>query len=314
VSEGSVQIQQAAVAAQRGEFAQALATELGARLGRTLALTGGAFQSVGVLELADDDEPIVHQALRYVGFEGGAHVVLQQRIAALLAALEQGASADALEAAASAALDDAGTTAVGQVMESVADVMRRSFEAAGLPALAVEVPRVVQMPRSEPTWIEDTFFVRMRFDIVIEGFEAGVFDVLLPKADLAGDSAGGSAIYFLTSGDADRKRVAEIESALGSSAATLEPRELAKPLDERLLEAAAIVIPWDLAGRSGLELAESLARDPRLAHIAILVGARRPTRAHVHAALRAGARAVIPDPFDPEAIRAALKAAGGEAS
>ncbi len=314
MSENAIQIQQADVAAQRDAFAEALATELGARLGRTLTLTGGGFENLGVLELADDDDPIVHQALPYASGEGSAHVVVPQRIGALLAALEQGASGDALEAAASGALDEAGTTALGQVMESVADVMRRSFEAAGLPALSVEAPRVVQTPKSEPTWIDDTFFVRMRFELAVEGFGAGSFDVLLLKRDLVGDAAGGGAICFVTSGEADRKRVAEIESALGSSAATLEPRELAKPLDERVLEAAAIVIPWDLAGRSGLELAESLARDPRLAGTAILVGAPRPTRAHVLAALRAGARALIPDAFDPEAIRAVLKSAGGATS
>lgn len=304
MSEQAPQIQRAELAAHSPAFAEALGAELSARLGRKLTLQGSAAQNVGVLELADSDDALVHQALRFTGAKGEAHVLLPQRDAALLAALERGASAEELEAAQSGPLDEAATASLAQVMESVADVMRRSFESAGMPGLALEATRVVTSPQSEPTWLDDTFYVRMRFTQTLEGLAPGRLDLLFRKSDLVGEAARARTICFVTLGDAHRKRIAEIEGELGASAITLEPRELAEPLDQRVLEASAIVIPWDLAGRSGLELAEALAREGRRVAAPILLGAPRPTRAQLLAALRAGARGVIPDPFDPAAIRA----------
>ena len=90
---------------------------------------------------------------------------------------------------------------------------------------------------------------------------------------------------------------------------TVEPRELAKAFDERVLDASVLVVPWDLAGRAGIELAESLARDPRLSRATLLIGIARPTRPQLFAALRAGAHGVVAHPYRAGEIRTCVELA-----
>ena len=306
-----VRIAEAELTGRRAQLATALGGELSARLGRELALEADAVQRLGVLELAPSDDALVHQRLGFSSGEGALHVLLPVRTAALFAALEQGASGEALEAALAAEPDAAALSALTQVMESVADVLRRNFEDAGLPALAVGEAKLVAKPQSDPTWIEDELYARLRLYASSEGLERSPFDFVLRQADLAGAPASARAICFIAVGDAARKRLSGIEGELGASAALVEPAELAKGLDARVLEAAAVVIPWEVEGRSGLELAEALAREPGLAAAAIVLASPRPTRGQLNAALRAGARALIADAFDAGAIRAAVERVGG---
>lgn len=307
MSDGTVQIDRGQFVAQRGAFGDALAAELGARLSRAFGFAPANPQDVGVLELAESDEPLVHQRFGYAQGEGGFHAVLSKRDAALLAALEQRAEGDAIEAARSADFDEDKLGAFKQVMASVADVLKRSFEGAGMPELAVGDAAVAPSPQSDPTWIADAFYVRFRFAMSVEGFESASFDLIVATGDLVGDAPRGESLCFVTLGEEERKRINELEPALEGAVVTIEPRDLAKPLDERVLDATVLVIPWDLAGRSGLELVESLARVPKLAGAAILLGAARPTRAMAVAALRAGARAVVSHPYDAAELKAASR-------
>ena len=123
-----VRIAEAELTGRRAQLATALGGELSARLGRELALEADAVQRLGVLELAPSDDALVHQRLGFSSGEGALHVLLPVRTAALFAALEQGASGEALEAALAAEPDAAALSALTQVMESVADVLRRNFE------------------------------------------------------------------------------------------------------------------------------------------------------------------------------------------
>jgi CheY-like chemotaxis protein len=299
-----VQIQEAELTTRRGTFAEALAGELSARLGRTLELSADPPRKLGVLELATNDEALVHQKLRFRSGDGVLHVLLPKAGAALFAALERGASGDALAAALQSDPDADALAALAQMMESVADVLGRSFASAGLPALAVDEARVVANAQSDPTWIDDALYVRLRVSVASEGSAAWPLDFVFHQSDVARGSAAPRSMCFIEGGDEVRKRASALEAALGLSAATLDPSELARPFDERLLDARMIVIPWDLAGRSGLEIAESLARDPRLAQAKLVLGTPRPTRARVAAALRAGASAVVADWFDAESLAA----------
>ncbi len=298
-----IQISQAALLAKQAGFAEALAAELGARLGRSFGFRHAPLQNVGVLEIADSDDPIVHQKLRFTEAEGFVHLVMPRRDGALIAALERRLDGDALNAARDAELDAEDTSALAQVMDSVLDVLKRSFEGANLPPLAVDAAVVVASPQSEPTWIDDAFYVRMRYAMTVEGFDEGRLDFVFSQGDLAADAPRGQSVCFVTLGEAERKKLAELESALGWPIVTIEPRELAKPLDDRVLDATVIVLPLDLAGRSGLELAESLARNPRLEKLTILVAAPRRTRALLLAALRAGARTLVAHPYQAEELR-----------
>jgi CheY-like chemotaxis protein len=302
VAELAIEIRAPELAAQQGAFGEALATELSARLGRTLRFAPAPLQNVGVLELADSDDALVHQPLSFRDAEGGLHLVMPERDVALLVALEQRADGAALDEASQARLDPAGLAVFSQVVESVVDVASRCFESAKLPALALGEARVVQRPQSDPSWIEDTFYVRLRYAMTVEGFDSGRFDWLVCQRDLVGEAPRGRTVCFVSIGEAERKRITGLEASLGGAAVIVEPHELTKSLDERVVDASVIVIPWEVSGRSGLELAESLARDRRLASAAILLSASRPTRAQVMAALRAGARGVIAHPCDAESI------------
>ena len=188
MSDGTVQIDRGQFVAQRGAFGDALAAELGARLSRAFGFTPANPQDVGVLELAESDEPLVHQRFGYAQGEGGFHAVLSKRDAALLAALEQRAEGDAIEAARSADFDEDKLGAFKQVMASVADVLKRSFEGSGMPELAVGDAAVASSPQSDPTWIADAFYVRFRFAMSVEGFESASFDLIVATGDLVGDA------------------------------------------------------------------------------------------------------------------------------
>jgi CheY-like chemotaxis protein len=308
-----IQISQAALLARQGAFGEALAAELGARLGRTFEFAHAPLQNLGVLELAETDDPIVHQKFRFTESDGLLHVVMPKRDAALVAALERRVEGDALSAARDAEFDAESTSALAQVMESVIDVLRRSFDTANVPPLAVDEAVVVATPQSEPTWIDDAFYVRMRYAMTVEGFDEGRLDFVFSQSHLIADVARGQSVCFVTLGDGDRKKIAEVEVALGWPVVTVEPRELAKALDERVLEATVLVVPLDLCGRSGLELAESLSRNPRLEKLSILIGATRRTRVLLLAALRAGARTLVAHPYDVEELRSVARPPAEEA-
>jgi CheY-like chemotaxis protein len=264
-----------------------------------------------VLELAASDDALVHQKLRFADADGAIHVVLPKTGASLFAALERGASGDALAAALQADPDSDALAALTQVMESVCDVLRRCFEGAGMPALAAGESRLVANPQSDPTWIEDALYLRLRISVSSEGSAAWPLDFVFSQGHLARGSAAPRSACFIEAGDEARRRVSALEATLGMSTTTLDPSELAKALDERLLDARLIAIPGEVAGRSGLEIAESLAGDPRLAGASIVLGTARPTRSRVAAALRAGARGVVFDVFDAEALAAIASKEGG---
>jgi CheY-like chemotaxis protein len=306
VSAAGVQISQRALQAQQSHFAEVLAAELGARLDRKLTFAATAMRSVSALELTDGDSAVVHQKLRLGDGRGFAHVVMPGPDAALLAALERRVGDDALQTARAAEIDDESRKAFAQVMESLVDVMRTAFETADLPALAVDETALVENPQSDPSWIDDCFHLRLRYSMTVEGFEDGRLDLLFEQAHVAADGARSGSICFVTMGESERKRIAALEPSLGVPVATVQPHELAQTLDERVLDATVLVIPWEIAGRSGLELAESLGCDPRLADLSILVGVTRPTRPRLLAALRAGARRLIAHPYQPDEIRSVV--------
>lgn len=290
-------------------FATALAGELTARLGRTLSFGAATFHEVGVVDLVAGDTALVLQTLR-CGDDppGPLHVLLPKAAALTIAALERRLADDALQAARDGALDADASSALAQVMESVSDVLRRSFATAELPLLTIDPAKEVPAPQSDPTWIDDSIYLRMSLPLELEGFEASRFDLVFVRSRLAaGTGPPRESVCFVSVGDAERKRIAELEAGLGWAVLTVEPRELAKAFDERVLDASVLVVPWDLAGRAGIELTESLARDPRLSRVTLLIGIARPTRPQLLASLRAGAHGVVSHPYDAHEIRSCVE-------
>ena len=290
-------------------FATGLAGELSARLSRTLSFGAATFHEVGVVDLAASDAALVLQTLR-CGDDppGPLHVLLPKATALTIAALERRLEDDALRAARDGALDADASSALAQVMESVSDVLRRSFAAAELPLLTIDPAKEVLTPQSDPSWIDDSIYLRMSLPFQLEGFDASQLDLVFVRSRLAaGGGAPRESVCFVSVGDAERKRIAALEAELGWAVLTVEPRDLAKAFDERVLDASVLVVPWDLAGRAGIELAESLARDPRLSRATLLIGIARPTRPQLFAALRAGAHGVVAHPYRAGEIRSCVE-------
>lgn len=70
---------------------------------------------------------------------------------------------------------------------------------------------------------------------------------------------------------------------------------------------AALVVPWELPTRCGLEVVEQIRRlEPPVGELPIIVASSSPTRARVQLALRAGANSFAFRPYHPEELRERL--------
>ncbi len=117
------------------------------------------------------------------------------------------------------------------------------------------------------------------------------------------EGADERAVVFLDA-SLEPERVEELQQALGRPARAIDPLQI--DLETLCEDAAALVVPWDLAGQPGLDLVESLARREAAAGIPIVMVSPEPTRARVLAALRAGATGFALQPYDPEELSARL--------
>jgi CheY-like chemotaxis protein len=121
-------------------------------------------------------------------------------------------------------------------------------------------------------------------------------------APVAPEDAPPGAIVFIDAAPPEAERGQEIESALGRTCHWMDPATLNADAMEDLAQAAAIVISFDLGNRCGLDLLESLQRDERTRGVRMAVGSAAPTRGSVAAALRAGARSFLCQPYDTDEI------------
>ena len=101
--------------------------------------------------------------------------------------------------------------------------------------------------------------------------------------------------------EAQRGRLEDLEGDLPLTITSIDPANLVAQL-ESMGDAGAVIVAWDLGGRSGLELVESLVEDPRTAGARFAMASEAPTRGMVQAAFRAGATGFLFRPYDAEAV------------
>jgi CheY-like chemotaxis protein len=296
------------------ELALALGEELGRVLGRTVDVAFVEVSALATAAVADDDEPIIDQILRAGGETPCfVHAVLPLPGALALAALARKLEGEELESALRGSFDAAAREALGAPMRALADAVQRVLGGRGLAALDVQDVREVPEPASDSSWLEGEGFLRARFRLALEGASEGRIDLLLPDAqDEASDAEANRCVCFVEASERERRALAELARGLGFRPLGLEPAELLGGPDERILGAAALVVPLDLGGAAGLELVETLADDPRLAGVPIVAAGERPTREQVWAALRAGACSFVVRPYEPTELRRRILAARGE--
>jgi CheY-like chemotaxis protein len=296
------------------ELALALGEELGRVLGKAVDVAFGEVSALAAAAVADDDEPIVDQILRAGGETPRfVHAVLPLPGALALAALARKLEGAELESALRGSFDAEIREALAAPMSALADAVQRVLGGRGLAALVVQDVREVPEPVSDSSWLEGEGFLRARFRLALEGASESRIDLLLPDAaDEASDSEANRCVCFVEASERERRALAELARGLGFRPLGLEPAELLGEPDERLLGAAALVVPLDLGGAAGLELVETLADDPRMAGVPIVAAGERPTREQVWAALRAGASSFVVRPYEATELRRRILAARGE--
>jgi len=312
--EHATSLGRAAITEYGAELALACGEELGKCLGKAVEVAFVDVSALPAASVADDDEPIVDQLLRTNGEPPAfAHAVLRLPNALALAGIARKLEGDALESAQRGNFDAEARTALQTVLRGVADAIQRVLGTQGFAAVEVQDAREVPEPSSDPSWLDAEGFLRARFRMSVEGASEAQLDLLFADAsNEAVEAAAVRSVCFVEVAEAERRALPELARGLGFRPVGLEPAELRGEPDERLLGAAALVIPFDLAGSAGLELVEALAGDPRLAAVPIVVACERPTREQVWAALRAGARSFVVRPYDAGELRQRILAARGE--
>jgi DNA-binding NarL/FixJ family response regulator len=307
--EEQVEVSAADVIARCGEkMGEASSADLTALLGREITLRPSGVERISAGRVAEKDSPIVHQLCRATGgVEADVHVLVPRPDANRLAALQLESDDDDPK---DAPLDTEMRAALQVVTKLVVSALENVLQEEGIEAsIEMRDAREVPEPASDPTWLTDEQFQRLRFDLTMERLPEGRIDLLLTLEGGAAEAGGpGSTILFLSDRDAERESLEDLAGALGwpvsvASADRLDPACIA--------DAGAIVVPWVVGGRSGLELVESLAAGAAEG-VPVLMAAEQPTRTMVVAALRAGAASFVQRPYAGEELRRRILEARGE--
>jgi len=107
-----------------------------------------------------------------------------------------------------------------------------------------------------------------------------------------------------------RDQVEALEDVLARPILAVDPGELDLAGNEEIQNAAAFVLCWDLAVRSGADLIEEIRRHAVLRERKILIAMDAPTRERVLLAMRLGADGVVHRPYDGDELLACLERAG----
>ncbi|HEY8493217.1 MAG TPA: hypothetical protein VIN04_04945 [Myxococcota bacterium] len=105
---------------------------------------------------------------------------------------------------------------------------------------------------------------------------------------------------------AERERLAAAEQRIGAPVRALGPDGLRGEARALLARARAVLVAWDLGTQLGLDLVEALAHDPATRAVPVALAADAPTRTMAELALRAGARALLVRPCDPDDLARVL--------
>ncbi len=298
----------AEVIARCGEkMGESCSADLTALLGREIGLCPSGVERIVADRVADSDAPIVHQLCRASGgLEADVHVLVPRPEANRLASLQLGNDD---EDPPDAPLDGEMRAAFQVVTKLVVGALENVLREEGVD-VSVEMrdAREIPEPASDPTWLTGEQFQRVRFDLAMEKLPEGRIDLLLTLEGAAAAAGGpGSTILFLSDRDAERESLEELAEALGWPVSVTAPDRLDPAC---VADAGAIVVPWVVGGRSGLEIVESLAGDG--GERPVLMAAEKPTRTMVVAALRAGAASFVQRPYEGEELRRRILEARGE--
>gem|GEM_PF-2993841 len=291
-----------------GRLSTAVAKDLGALLSVEVQPGKVRADAVETPQVLEEDAPVVH-LLGRSGEDGpvGVHLLVSRPDAAMLGALklEQDPAA-AREGELSSELQEA----YGEVGRLLAALLSRLLESDhGFAPVQVQDCREVPTPLSDDSWLEAGAYWRLRLALELAELPALRLDVLLPRsedASLEVESGEELPVLYVDAATDARDQAEDLGEAIGREVQALAPADLSPEDPGPVAEAGAVVVAYDLGGRSGIEFVEHWAQDARTAAVPVLVAAEQPTREMVMAALRAGARSFLMKPLEADELRQRL--------
>ncbi len=291
------------------KYATACSQDLASLLSATLELRGAVVESVSAEEAAAYPTSVVHLCCHTEDNPPlPVHVVVPRTDAVTLAGLQLGEDESAMKARREQALESDYLTALAGVMKLAVAVLGRLFEEElGRSTIQLETTTEIEKPGSDPGWLGAEQLLRISLDLSIEGFPRGQLEILVPDDSVDGEAGErdeeAGPIFVIDPSEEERAGIEELEAELARRVTGLDPDEMVHGERGELEDAAAVIVAWDLGGRPGLELVESLAWDEGMEAVPILMASEAPTRGMVTAALRAGARSFVHRPYDAAEIR-----------
>jgi CheY-like chemotaxis protein len=313
-------------------YARALAQDLVGLMGAEMSVKLGGVEVIERNEAFKIGEPLAHATCTPKDDSPGiAHLLIPTEEALVLASQLMGFNTALINEKRKGSFDEELLDAFGEVMNLAAAVLGRVLMAEdGLPDLRSNGVKEIPIPEADSDWLPEGIYRRARFAMELpEGLGSGTFDVLFPSewadawfgeiaskkaspaassgvAQLSPDPVGTGPIVFLDGDEEDRRTAEGIEDDLGRSVWTFGPAEFGLETIEEVEDAAAFVVAWDLGGRSGLDVLETLLLDIRTRNIPIVMASPNPTRNMVMAAMRAGAHSFVFKPYTSEELRVRL--------
>lgn len=309
-SEGFQGLKRSTVSSEGREISTACAKQLGELLGCEITARAPDVQPVQKGAVADSDTPLLHQLCKTSGENSlPVHILASRETSGTLAGLQLGKEDDALDSFRKEELDGDGREAFQNLMAAVTGPIASALADAGLPEIEVRDAREVPEPASDPTWLDGDDFIRLRLELTIEDQPNLRLDVLLPRSPSdEAEKTDDTHVVFIESCPDEFDRLEEIASEVAFEVSVVQPANFLEDLEDGT-DATAIVVPWEVVGRSGLELVENLIGREELENAIFAMSSEFPRRNQIAAARRAGARSFLRRPYEREEIERRLLAA-----
>jgi len=303
------------------EWAAAASQDLSGLFGIDVSISGPSLQHARRDELLPKSDVIVSSRCEVAEEDGaGIWIVLPLRGAQVLASAQNGKQPEELAEVEAREFDGDVADGYTSAIDVCAGILGRVLdEEAGLPAIQLGDSHATERADCDEALPPESYR-RMRFEFEAAGFPTQTLDIFF-EADLAirwfgqmNASAAAAAdgetldlhIAIIDPCEESREDFASIAEELGAQVMSFDPQEIGPEAREELADVGWVILSWDLGGRSGLDLLDSLRRDSATAHLQFAIASPTPTRPIVEAALRWGAQTVLFQPWEAEEIRERL--------
>ncbi len=197
-------------------------------------------------------------------------------------------------------------------MKLASAVLSRLLEPHEIGALQLQEAQPLEDASSDTSWLGDGSQWCIQLELDIEGFDATPFLVLLDQA--SGEDAEEVpeeevSVIIIDSDGEERDRIEEEGEEKDKEVEAIDPSDFDDDSLESIEEADAVIVAWQLGGRSGLEFVEHLVHNEQTSGTVALLAHEKATRGMVESALRSGARGFVLRPYDLGEIQKAVAAA-----